>query len=143
VRAQTATHSLTIDRFAGFITEASTRFAVPAISIRAVMQVESGGNEHAISPRGAMGLMQLMPGTWVELSARYGLGLDPFDPHDNMFAGAAYLKELHDRSGSAGFLAACHAGPARYQQNLSTGKSLPQETVACVAGHVTARPRPG
>jgi soluble lytic murein transglycosylase-like protein len=44
------------------------------------MQVESGGDEHAISPRGAMGLMQLMPATWAELSARYGLGRDPFDP---------------------------------------------------------------
>ncbi|WP_354107013.1 lytic transglycosylase domain-containing protein [Bradyrhizobium sp. LB14.3] len=44
------------------------------------MQVESGGNAHAISPRGALGLMQIMPATWVELSARYGLGIDPFDP---------------------------------------------------------------
>ena len=67
-----------VDRFAKFIEEASARFALPARWIRAVMQVESGGDEHAISSRGAMGLMQLMPGTWVELSVRYGLGLDPF-----------------------------------------------------------------
>jgi|SRR5579859_2939280 len=132
-RAQTATRYETIDRFAGFITEASTRFAVPASWIRAVMQVESGGDERATSPRGAIGLMQLMPGTWVELSVRYRLGLDPFDPSDNILAGTAYLKEMHARFGSAGFLAAYHAGPARYEQHLATGKSLPQDTIAYVA----------
>ena len=121
------------DRFAKFIEEASDRFAVPARWIRAVIQIESGGDEHAISPRGAMGLMQLMPGTWVELSVRYGLGLDPFDPRDNIFAGTAYLKEMHDRFGSAGFLAAYHAGPSRYEQHLATGQPLPPETVAYVA----------
>ena len=124
-RAQTATRYETIDRFAGFIAEASTRFAVPASWIRAVMQVESGGDERATSPRGAMGLMQLMPSTWVELSARYGLGLDPFDARDNILAGTAYLKEMHDRFGSAGFLAAYHAGPWRYERHLVTGKPLP------------------
>jgi soluble lytic murein transglycosylase-like protein len=132
-RTQTATRYETIDRFAGFIAEASTRFAIPASWIRAVMQVESGGDERATSPRGAMGLMQLMPGTWVELSVRYGLGLDPFDASDNILAGTAYLKELHDRFGSAGFLAAYHAGPARYEQHLATGQPLPPETIAYIA----------
>jgi len=132
-RTQTATRYETIDRFAGFIAEASTRFAIPASWIRAVMQVESGGDERATSPRGAMGLMQLMPGTWVELSVRYGLGLDPFDASDNILAGTAYLKEMHDRFGSAGFLAAYHAGPARYEQHLATGQPLPPETIAYIA----------
>ena len=131
--AQTASRPASIDRFAKFVEEASDRFAVPARWIRAVIQVESGGDEHAISPRGAMGLMQLMPGTWVELSVRHGLGLDPFDPHDNILAGAAYLKEMHDRFGSTGFLAAYHAGPSRYEQHLATGQPLPPETVAYVA----------
>jgi soluble lytic murein transglycosylase-like protein len=80
-----------------------------------------------------MGLMQLMPGTWVELSARHELGLDPFDPRDNILAGAGYLRELHDRFGSAGVLAAYHAGPARYEQHLATGQPLPPETMAYVA----------
>ena len=101
------------------------------------MQVESGGDEHAISPRGAMGLMQLMPATWAELSARYGLGRDPFDPRDNILAGTAYVKDMHDRFGSAGFIAAYHAGPARYEQHLATGQPLPAETTAYVAA-VTA-----
>ena len=94
---------------------------------------ESGGDEHSISPRGAMDLMQLMPSTWVELSVRYGLGLDPFDACDNILAGTAYLKEMHDRFGSAGFLAAYHAGPWRYEQHLVTGKPLPSQTTAYVA----------
>jgi soluble lytic murein transglycosylase-like protein len=111
----------------------SLRFAVPAHWIRAVIHVESAGDEHAISPRGAMGLMQLMPATWVELNARYGLGLDPFDPRGNILAGTAYLKEMHDRFRSAGFIAAYHAGPSRYEQHLATGQSLPQETIAYVA----------
>jgi soluble lytic murein transglycosylase-like protein len=132
-RAQTAERSDAVDRFAKFIEEASARFAVPARWIRAVMQVESSGDEHALSSRGAMGLMQLMPGTWVELSVRYGLGLDPFDAHDNIIAGVAYLKDMHDRFGSAGFLAAYHAGPERYEQHLATGRPLPPETMAYVA----------
>ena len=131
--AQAVSRPQSIDRFAKFIEEASNRFAVPAHWIRAVIQIESGGDEHSISPRGAMGLMQLMPGTWVELSVRYGLGLDPFDPRDNILAGTAYLKEMHDRFGSAGFLAAYHAGPSRYEQHLATGQPLPPETVAYVA----------
>jgi soluble lytic murein transglycosylase-like protein len=131
--AQTASRPQSIDRFAKFIAEASDRFAVPAHWIRAVIQVESGGEAHATSARGAMGLMQVMPGTWVELSVRHALGLDPFDPRDNVLAGTAYLREMLDRFGSAGFLAAYHAGPARYEQHLATGQPLPPETAAYVA----------
>jgi len=130
--AHAATRSESIDRFAEFIDEASGRFAVPARWIRAVMQVESAGDQDATSSRGAMGLMQLMPGTWVELSVRYGLGLDPFDPRDNILAGTAYLKEMFDRFGSAGFLAAYHTGPSRFEQHLATGRPLPTDTVAYV-----------
>jgi len=130
--AKTAARSEAIDRFGKLIEEASGRFTIPARWIRAVMRVESDGDQHAISSRGAMGLMQLMPGTWIELSVRYGLGVDPFDAHDNIIAGTAYLKDMHDRFGSAGFLAAYHAGPARYEQHLATGRPLPQETMAYV-----------
>jgi soluble lytic murein transglycosylase-like protein len=131
--AQNLSRAESTYRLAKFIEEASDRFAVPARWIRAVIQIESGGDRHAISPRGAMGLMQLMPGTWVELSARYGLGLDPFDPRDNVFAGTAYLREMDDRFGSTGFLAAYHAGPSRYEHHLATGQPLPPDTVAYVA----------
>jgi soluble lytic murein transglycosylase-like protein len=134
--AQTASPSPSIDQFAKFIAEASVRFAVPAHWIRAVIQIESAGDAHSISPRGAVGLMQLMPATWVELGARHGLGLDPFDASDNILAGTAYLKVMHDRFGTAGFLAAYHAGPSRYEQHLVTGQPLPSETIAYV-GAVT------
>lgn len=120
-------------RYTEFIREAAQRFVISERWIRAVIKIESGGERRATSPRGALGLMQLMPGTWVELSARYGLGLDPFDARDNILAGTAYLKEMHDRFGSAGFLAAYHAGPRRYEQHLVTGKLLPSETTAYVA----------
>ncbi len=64
---------------------------------------------------------------------RYRLGRDPRDPHDNILAGAAYLREMHDRFGAAGFLAAYNAGPGRYAEYLATGRPLPAETVAYVA----------
>lgn len=117
---------------APFVTEASRRFTIPEQWIRSVMKTESGGKPQAVSPRGALGLMQIMPATWVELSARYELGLDPFDPRDNILAGAAYLREMLDRFGSEGFLAAYNAGPARYEQLLATGRRLPDETMAYV-----------
>ena len=96
------------------------------------MQVESGNNPKAVSPKGAMGLMQIMPDTWVELRDLYNLGADPFDPHDSILAGAAYLREMHERFGTAGFLAAYNAGPARYDEHLATGRALPDETIAYV-----------
>jgi hypothetical protein len=76
-----------------------------------------------------MGLMQIMPETWAELRLRYALGNNPYDPHDNILAGTAYLRELRDRYGSPGFLAAYNAGPARYEEHL-VGRPLPAETLA-------------
>ncbi|KTQ96345.1 lytic transglycosylase [Aureimonas ureilytica] len=113
------------------VAEAAQRFGIPAAWIRAVMRVESGNRSHAVSPKGAMGLMQIMPATWEGLRLRHALGRDPFDPHDNILAGAAYLRELYDRYGSPGFLAAYNAGPGRYEASRA-GRSLPAETVAYV-----------
>ncbi|HVZ07924.1 lytic transglycosylase domain-containing protein [Rhodopila sp.] len=115
------------------IAEAARRFGVPVPWIRAVMGAESAGDPRAVSRKGAMGLMQVMPDTWSELRARYGLGRDPFDPHDNILAGAAYLREMHDRYGSPGFLAAYNAGPQRYDEYLAGVRALPAETRAYVA----------
>jgi hypothetical protein len=119
--------------FAGFVAEASERFAIPEHWIRLLMHVESGGKSRARSRKGAMGLTQIMPETWTELRARYGLGTDPYDPHDNILAGAAYIRELYDRYGAPGFLAAYNAGPGRYESHLATGRPLPRETQDYVA----------
>lgn len=118
------------DPLASLIAEASQQFDLPPSWLRAVIQVESGGVATALSPKGAIGMMQIMPSTYAELRARYGLGADPFDPHDNILAGAAYLREMFDRFGMPGFLAAYNAGSARYADHLATGRPLPDETSA-------------
>jgi Transglycosylase SLT domain len=123
-----------IDRpIAKLVSQAAQRFGIPAPWIRAVIEAESGGDVGAVSPKGAMGLMQIMPRTWAELRSRYGLGNDPFDPNENIVAGAAYLSELLDRYGQSGMFAAYNAGPRRYQEHLATGRPLPSETQAYVA----------
>jgi hypothetical protein len=114
--------------FDAYVSEAATRANIPPAWITAVMRAESQGDASAVSPKGAMGLMQIMPDTWRELRAALNLGADPYDPHDNIVAGAAYLRRLHDRYGDAGFLAAYNAGPRRYEQLLTAGKMLPDET---------------
>jgi hypothetical protein len=78
--------------------------------------------------------MQIMPDTWKGLRQRYRLGRNPRDPRDNILAGTAYLREMHDRYGATGFLAAYNAGPGRYAEYLATGRPLPAETLAYVAG---------
>jgi hypothetical protein len=118
--------------FADFIAEASRRFAVPVHWIRAVIGAESAGEVRARSPKGAMGLTQMMPQTWADLRVRYNLGIDPYDPRDNILAGTAYLRELHDRFGPRGFLAAYNAEPTRYEEHLA-GRPLPAETLAYLA----------
>ena len=128
-----ATAANSADSFAAYIAEAARRFSIPASWIRAVMRAESAGDARAVSSAGAMGLMQIMPRTWADLRARYRLGADPYEPRDNILAGTAYLRELYDRYGSPGFLAAYNAGPGRYEEHLATGRALPAETQAYVA----------
>ncbi|WP_354181707.1 lytic transglycosylase domain-containing protein [Bradyrhizobium sp. LA6.1] len=119
----------TSDRFAAFVEGASRRFGVPAHWIRAVIVVESAGDVRAKSRKGAIGPMQIMPETWAELRLRHDLGNDPYDSYDNILAGTAYLRELRDRYGAPGLLAAYNAGPARYEEHLA-GRPLPAETQA-------------
>lgn len=127
--------------YSAYVAEASQRFGLPERLLRAMMTAESDGIARAVSSKGATGLMQIMPDTWIELSARYRLGNDPFDPRDNILAGTAYLRELHDQYGSPGFLAAYNAGPTRYDEYLVAGRPLPPETrnyVAVLAPYVDA-----
>lgn len=122
----------TVD-IASHVAEASQRFGIPETWIYAVMRTESAGRIGAVSSAGAMGLMQLMPGTWARQRTRFGLGADPFEPRDNIMAGTSYLRELYDRYGASGFLAAYNAGPGRYEQWRDRGRPLPAETRAYVA----------
>lgn len=128
-----AERSIGADDIAGAVAEASRRSGLPETWIRAVMRAESAGDRSAVSPKGAMGLMQIMPGTWAELRAQYSLGDDPFDVRDNVLAGAMYLRAMYDQFGAPGFLAAYNAGPGRYAEHLRTGRPLPRETRAYVA----------
>ena len=125
------------DPYGDHIAEASRRFGVPIAWIRAVMRAESAGDPRALSPKGAMGLMQIMPPTWAGLRLRHRLGADPYDPHDNIIAGAGYIRELFDRYGSPGWIAAYNAGPGRYEDSLK-GRALPAETRAYVAAAADA-----
>ena len=115
------------------IAEASRRFGVPASWIAEVMAVESRGRADALSPKGAIGLMQVMPATYAGLRLRYGLGANPWDARDNVLAGAAYLRELYDRYGAPGFLVAYNAGPGRWDDYRRRARPLPAETVAYLA----------
>lgn len=121
-----------VNPIANYVAEASQRFGVPEAWIYAVMRVESAGDIGATSIKGAMGLMQVMPGTYADLRTRYGFGANAYDPRDNILAGAAYLREMYDRYGSPGFLAAYNAGPGRYEQHLA-GRPLPLEARAYLA----------
>lgn len=132
-----------VDRWASYIAQASSRFGIPPDWIRRVIRLESGGRALAdgrpvVSRAGAMGLMQLMPGTWRDMRALLGLGDDPFGPRDNILAGTAYLRLMYDRFGYPGLFAAYNAGPSRYAAFLAGGRTLPRETRAYVAAAAPA-----
>lgn len=141
-----------VDRWRPLVEAASARCGVPVGWIERVMHAESRGTTHMNgrpirSVKGAIGLMQLMPGTWADMRRDLGLGDDPDAPGDNIVAGACYLRRMHDRFGYPGLFGAYNAGPARYARHLA-GRPLPAETTAymrIVAGTpdmpVTAAPR--
>lgn len=144
-----------VARWQPFIAEASLRFGIPEAWIARVMRAESGGatsrNGRPIrSSKGAMGLMQLMPGTWTDMQARLGLGMDPDDPRDNILAGTCYLRLMYDRFGYPGLFGAYNAGPQRYAAWLAGRTRLPAETIDYLAkvapgagaGPQTASPAP-
>jgi hypothetical protein len=116
------------------IAEAAKRFGVPQPWIRAVIQVESGGrtmlSEHQPmrSSMGAMGLMQLMPQTYADMRAQYALGKNPYDPHDNILAGTAYLRFLRARYGYPQMFAAYNDGPGNLEARMMGRGLLPLET---------------
>jgi transglycosylase-like protein with SLT domain len=98
-------------KYGEIIDKVSAEHNVPANLVRAVIQVESAYHERARSPKGAMGLMQLMPAT----AKQYAVG-DPYDPAANIEGGVKYLKSLLQRLPVALALAAYNAGEAAVQR---------------------------
>jgi soluble lytic murein transglycosylase-like protein len=95
------------------VREAAKLYSLPIELVAAVMRIESGGNPNAVSIAGAMGLMQLMPGTADDMGVD-----DPYDPRKNLFGGARYLRiliNMYDGS-VAKALAAYHAGSATVEK---------------------------
>jgi soluble lytic murein transglycosylase-like protein len=115
--------------YESLITEHSRAQGVRPALVRAVMQVESGFNPYAQSPKGAMGLMQLMPATAKQFGVR-----NAFNPTENVRAGVAYLRELLDRyqDNEELALAAYNAGPGAVDKH---GQTVPpyRETQSYVA----------
>ncbi len=143
--SSTAAHAGDVARWHGLIAQASARFGVPEQWIERVMQAESAGHTQMggrpiRSRKGAIGLMQLMPGTWQELRLALGLPDDPDDPRANILAGTYYLRLMYDRFGYPGLFAAYNAGPGRYAEHVA-GRPLPVETLAYIAA-IGAVPTP-
>ncbi|MBR2123584.1 MAG: lytic transglycosylase domain-containing protein [Acetobacter sp.] len=121
------------DPWGPYIQEASRMFDVPEQWIRAVIQQESEGQlfqngKLIMSHNNAMGLMQIMPTTYDKMRIAYNLGNDAYNPHDNIIAGTAYIRQLYDLYGSPGFLAAYNAGPKRLEDFITHNRALPRET---------------
>lgn len=132
------------------VAEASKRFDMPELWIREVIRQESGGRttvngKPIVSKAGAMGLMQVMPATYDEMRRKHNLGSDPFDPHDNIIAGTAYLREMYNLFGAPGFLGAYNCGPGCYGDYLAGKRGLPGETkryIASVGPRLNRTPAP-
>jgi len=119
---RTTRETMAVDRsqlYDDIIVENSRLNNVRPSLVRAVVQVESGFNPRAYSPKGAMGLMQLMPATAREFGVR-----NPFNPDENVRGGVAYLRQLLDRyDGNEQLaLAAYNAGPGAVDKH---GQAIP------------------
>ena len=115
--------------FSAYVRDAATRERLPPALIDAVIDVESAYQARAVSPRGAAGLMQLMPAT----AQSYGV-TDVFDPQQNIAAGARHLRALLDRYGQdvARALAAYNAGAGAIDRAAARHAGWPAETAAYV-----------
>lgn len=104
-RLENSSYDSLIERIAG-------RFGVPPALVKAVVKTESNFQRHAVSSKGAQGLMQLMPATAADLGVR-----DAFSPEENLRGGTRYLRAMIDRYGDwKHALAAYNAGPGRVDE---------------------------
>ena len=119
-----------IEELAAVIVEESIRHRLEPALVLAVIHVESSGRSGAVSPVGALGLMQIMPPTGEELAARHGIPWKGpktlLDPVVNVKLGIAYLRKLTDRYQNVSTaLTAYNWGPGRIDRRLRAGESLP------------------
>jgi soluble lytic murein transglycosylase-like protein len=126
-----------------FIRQHATSQRVRPDLVRAVIQVESAFNPRAVSPKGAMGLMQLMPAT----ARQFGV-IDPFNPAENIRAGVSYLRQLLDRydHNEQLALAAYNAGPGavdKYGSNVPPYKETQNYVLKITGIRGSAGPAPG
>ena len=123
-----------LDRWNPLVQEAAEKFHIPPAWLKAVMRRESGGRtllkdgSPIVSDAGAVGVMQVMPRTYEQMAKQYRLGSDPFNPRDNVFAAAGYLRWLHGRYGFPAMFAAYNDGPGNFDDHLHGGARLPAET---------------
>jgi soluble lytic murein transglycosylase-like protein len=119
-----------IEEVARAIVDASERYDIEPHLVLAVIHVESRYDAFAVSPVGALGLMQILPSTGRELAERHGIEWRGprtlFDPVANVELGVAYLKQLSDRYGSTKVaLAAYNWGPGHIDRRLRRGTPIP------------------
>jgi soluble lytic murein transglycosylase-like protein len=130
-------------RFEPLIRQHAGQRGVRPELVRAVIQVESAFNPRAVSPKGAMGLMQLMPAT----AKQFGV-IDPFNPAENIRAGVSYLRQLLDRydHDEQLALAAYNAGPGavdRYGSKVPPYKETQNYVLKITGIRGNARSAPG
>ena len=111
-----------MNQYQPILLAAAEKYGVDPTVAQRVMHIESRGNPNAVSPAGAIGLMQLMPKTAA------GLGVDPYDPVQNIDGGVRYLKQQIDKFGPQYGPAAYNAGPGRVSAFLAGRATMPQET---------------
>lgn len=138
-----------VQRLEPIIAQASRDTHLPSAWIASVITVESGGRLSGAggglrSPVGAMGVMQVMPQTWADMTTDRGRSSNPDRPAENIAVGSAYLLKLYRRFGFPGAFAAYHAGPSTYQKYLEGRGWLPRSTQAylrLVVGHLGSADR--
>jgi len=134
-----------LDSLAATVVKASRAHGLQPALVLAVVEVESRFDPYAVSSKGALGLMQILPSTGAEVARRVGIPWRGprtlFDPHANVRLGAAYLRELLDRYASVRVaLAAYNQGPGQIEARLRGGETLPASYTARVLGAYWERP---
>lgn len=135
--SRTGLTHLELDALADVVVDEAERHSLEPELVLAVIRVESGYRNYAVSDKEAMGLMQILPSTGQWLAPQVGVQWRGpqtlFDPIANVRLGIAYLRQLWDRYGDLqAALAAYNWGPGRIDQRIASGVPIPGEYPALV-----------